>query len=190
MKNAYGNPSRVFDANWVLPNVDSGGVAFKCCAPQGGLLVYFVDIPSASSLASSRGYAVVFDNQRDPPETYVSAIPGLPTKHPRSKVNRGFRLHAAAPETCMQYWIVYRNGTVIVGQGGLPGEEGSRVITCMQHDDAAPPGIQYFGFGALRHEEVGIQLEDIYTFDAPPDGMQWEADSPQCFPCDTTGLLE
>lgn len=192
IKNAYANPSRQFSPDWFLPQDDSGGIAFQCCAPQGGLILYLVDVPNTVSLGDSRGYAVIFDNQRDPAETYVAPVPGVPSKHPKSRVNRGFRLNAAAPSTCQQYWVVYKQGNVIVGQGALPHEQGeSRVITCMLNDTAPPTDIRFFGFGALRAtDELGIRLENLYTFDAPADDTFWNAASPVCVSSATCGTLE
>lgn len=181
LTNAFMNPSKSFFRQWHLARVDSGGFSFDVCAPLGGLVVYLVDKPNAETLADSRGYAIVLDNKRDPPETYIAAIPGFPTKHPRSKINKGFRLNADE-NACVSYWVVYDKGALLVGSGGTPGEEGAKLITCLNPTaaDTVPSGLYYFGFGLLsKDEEVGATVKNIRTFDAPDSECKWTAMVPQ-----------
>lgn len=179
LTNAFMNPSKNFFRQWHLARVDSGGFSFEVCAPNGGLVVYLVDNPNDKSLSDSHGYAIVLDNQRDPPETYISSVPGFPSKHPKSKINKGFRLNADA-NSCAKYWVVYDKGSVLVGSGGTPGEEGAKLITCLTNDDMASTGLYYFGFGLLsKDEEVGVSIKNIRTFDAPDSGCKWSAMVPQ-----------
>ena len=170
------NPNRVFHEQWHLAKADSGAFKFDVCAPSGSLVVYLVDKPNAETLGDSRGYAIVFDGRRDPALTFVSAIPGFPTPHGKSRTNRGFALNGEAG-TCRSYWVVYEKGTVLVGEGDIPGDgaKNSKLITCLQNDEAHPVGIKYFGFGAMCRETKAIEIKNIRTFDAPAEGCSWRA---------------
>jgi len=173
------NPSHQFFRQWHLAKADHGAVSFECCAPRGGLVVYLVDNPNDATLKDSKGYAVVFDNQRSTHETYVSRVPGFPSKHPRTRTNKGFTMNAD-PNACTKYWIVYTRGTVLVGTGGEPGSADSKLITCMQgDDDVAPAGVYWIGFGSLSQDTSGMTIKNIRTFDAPNEGCEWSAMVPQ-----------
>jgi hypothetical protein len=182
------NPSRVFVGQWQLARADSGTITFKACGQRGGLVVYLVDNPNMETLSDSHGYAVVLDNQKDVPESYIAAIPGpLATKHRKSRTNKGFTLNSD-PSSCQQYWITYENGTLLVGEGDVP-QEGAqtKLITCMTGDDNAPRNLKWFGFGTLRQDEVGINISDLRTYDAPAAGCSWFADAPrQCSALDSS----
>jgi hypothetical protein len=180
LTNSFMNPSKKFLSEWHLQHVDKGGFSFDACAPMGGLIVYLVDKPDNDS--QQRGYAIVLDNNRDPPESFVSPIPGFPSKHPKSRVNKGFKLNSDE-RGCIRYWVVYDKGTVLVGEGEQPSskatESNSKLITCMQNDYNAPKNLYYFGFGILNKNEEGITIKNIRTFAAPDSGCQWSAMVPQ-----------
>lgn len=185
--NPSGNINRVFfPEQWQLARADSGALQFNVSnKTNGSLIVYLVDQPNNRTLADSRGYAVVFDHTRDTPRTFVSAIPGLPSVHPKSRTNKGHRM--GPDETT--YWIVYEKGTVLVGTGSRPGGPDAKLVTCLQGDDAeaAPTGIKYFGFGSLcQTGNNPIEVTKIRTFDAPDKGCSWTTIVPQrCSPSDT-----
>lgn len=175
VRNSSMNSSHQFHSQWHLAERDHGAISFECCAERGGLVVYLVDHPNERTLKDSRGYAIVLDNQgASVSETYIAALPGFPSKHRGSRTNRGF-----TTSSCQKYWIVYDRGTVLVGSGGRPGSPDAKLITCLQHDADAPTDVYWFGFGALRRDEIGMTVRNIRTFDAPPAGCSWSAAVPQ-----------
>lgn len=180
LTNSSMNPSRVFFNQWHFAKPDSGAITFEACAPNGGLVVYLVNDPNNETLQDSQGYAIVLDNlaASGVSETYVSGIPGFPSRHRLSRLNRGWMINTDI-EACSKYWIVYENGNVLVGEGDVPGAGNSKLITCLSNDPVAPKGIYWFGFGALRKEETGIEIKNIRTFAAPAAGCSWKALVPQ-----------
>lgn len=177
VRNSSVNPNRVFKADqWHLEKADSGAFSFTASNPgNGSLIVYLVDDPNSQTLSDSRGYAVVFHQERDEPYVVVSSVPGLPTQHVKSRRNKGHRI-GVEPR---QYWIVYEEGTLIVGCDGKPSDKEAKIVTVLKDDDAAPRNLTYFGFGALRTTTTdGIEISNIRTFDAPAKGCNWRATIP------------
>lgn len=171
--NPHMHPNHVFFVDqWHLARKDSGAISFDASAPAGGLVVYLTDQPIDKTLSEARGFAVVLDNQGRVPETYIAKVPGQPAKHSKTRVNRGFQM---VPGVAQKYWIIYEAGNLLVGQGSNPGDPEAKIITCLENDGTAPSNMYYFGFGTLRKEERGIEVNNIRTFDAPAANCEWKA---------------
>lgn len=175
VRSAGTQPSHSFHRDWKFAEVGSGGVTFEACAPNGGLVVYLAD-RITERRGDIQGYAVILDDQSEEHKSYISPLPGFPSPHFRSKLNKGFRV-ANCRDGHRRYWVVYSKGNLIVGEGDTPGNGKSRVITCLalREGDYAPPNIEYIGFGSLQNEPVGIQIRNIRVFDAPGEGCSWSA---------------
>jgi hypothetical protein len=173
--------SHLFDpVQWQLPENDRGAFTFTACGPAGGLVVYLSTSPDNTTLSDARGYAIVLDDQGDPPRSYIGELPQFSQPSPRSRVNQGFRLNSARA-SCQTYWVLYDHGTILVGEGAFsPSSAAASLIVCK--DDSAsdaPVGVRYFGFGTLRRETEGITVSRIATYDAPSAEMRLRA-PPQC----------
>lgn len=169
------HPNHRFCKQWQLPEDDRGAFTFTACAPSGGLVIYLSTQPDNATLSDARGYAIVLDDQQDPPRSYIGVLPRFEmpdNRNSTSRINRGFRLNAARG-SCQRYWVLYDNGNVLVGEGAFhPGAEAS-LIVCRDDSMNDPPlGVRYFGFGTLRREEEGISVSNIATYDAPVDEMR------------------
>lgn len=175
------HPSHYFDAaQWQLPEADRGAFTFTACGPAGGVVVYLSTSPDNTTLSDARGYAIVLDDQGDPPRSYIGELPHFSQPSPRSRVNEGFRLNSARA-SCQTYWVVYDRGVILVGEGAFsPSSVAASLIVCK--DDSvsdAPVGVRYFGFGTLRRETEGITISRIATYDAPTAELRLRA-PPQC----------
>jgi len=188
LRNSENQPNRVFFQQWHLAEPDSGAFTFDACGVSGGFVIYLVDVPDSKTLANSSGYAIVVGDVADQtgvPQTYITKIPGFPTRHPLSKINKGFQIPEKDSDGCKKLWVVYSHGNLSVGEGERPDiKDGkSSLVTCMTGEkENAPNGIQWFGFGTLRKESAGIQIKNIRTFDAPVSGCSWDALIPKDCP--------
>ena len=178
LKNPNMHPNHSFCKQWQLPEDDRGAVTFSACAPSGGLVVYLSTSPDNATLSDSRGYAIVLDDQGDPPRSYIGELPHfemVDNRNSTSRINKGFRLNASE-NSCQLYWVLYDHGNILVGEGAYaPGSEATLIVCRNDSMNDPPMGVRYFGFGTLRRETDGITISRIATYDVPTDEVRLRA---------------